>query len=167
MNTPSPALEEQIDNCQGLLKLFQKERETCLDNGNVNKSELVGLLQAKLLLLTTLEQQRHSMQRTEEVDKGPNQNPKQKQLVRKLASLVEQLLVIEQENEGLLRKRLSAGANLGTSRRTNTPAHRTASNLKRFHNNNLVGKSVLQRYSRATEINGPVSRCLGASPGCR
>ena len=100
-------IEEQITNCRELLKIFKDERETYGDSSSININQVVNMIKRKQEILTTFSKQKEIMQNIK--DNGHQNEDAEKKLLRELGSILEQLLVIDQENEvllkGLLNKR--------------------------------------------------------------
>ena len=94
-------IEEQITNCRDLLKVFKDERETYGESETVNLNVVVAMIKRKQDLLTSFGKQKDIMQEIRE--HGHQNEESEKTLLRELGSILEQLLVIDQENEVLLR----------------------------------------------------------------
>ncbi|NQZ57099.1 MAG: hypothetical protein HRT88_06465 [Lentisphaeraceae bacterium] len=103
MNTTT-LLNEQIDNCRQLLKVFKDERESFSTNGDINLAYVMKSLQRKKEILKSFETQKQIMT---SMRQSPIGETEEKTLLRELGSILEQLLVIDQENEVMLRDLLS------------------------------------------------------------
>ncbi|MCM8530357.1 MAG: hypothetical protein NE330_04285 [Lentisphaeraceae bacterium] len=98
-------IEEQISSCRDLLEVFKDERETYGDSNGVNLDLVVTMIKRKQDILSTFGKQKDLMVSIRE---NGHENPEsEKKLLRQLGSLLEQLLVIDQENEVLLRNIIS------------------------------------------------------------
>lgn len=98
-------IEEQISSCRDLLEVFKDERETYGDSNGVNLDLVVTMIKRKQDILSTFGKQKDLMLSIRE---NGHENPdSEKKLLRELGSLLEQLLVIDQENEVLLRNIIS------------------------------------------------------------
>ena len=94
-------IEEQIDSCRELLKIFKTERETYGDSSSIDISQVVSMVKRKQEILGTFSKQKEIMQAIKE--HGHQNEELEKKLLRELGRILEQLLVIDQENEILLR----------------------------------------------------------------
>jgi len=122
MGNSSHALEEQIGSCRQLLDVFRRERQLCLENGSISQEEVRKMLQTKLRLLQVFEEQKELVKRAAVTDV---RTEAEKPQLRELAALLEQLLIIDQENEALLRECLSgAPAAAGRSGPSSPAPHR-------------------------------------------
>ena len=97
-------IEEQITNCRELLKIFKDERETYGDSSSINLDQVVIMIKRKQEILTTFSRQKEIMQGIKE--HGHQNEETEKKLLRELGGILEQLLVIDQENEVLLKNLL-------------------------------------------------------------
>lgn len=118
MNKIIKTIQTQVESCKKLLKVFQDERQVYNTKKSVGVKEVKTILARKKLIVSAFEAQ-HSV--LKELKKGECAATKddeliQKEALRELGSILEQLLVIDHENEKLLRKLLS----VQPSRATNT-----------------------------------------------
>lgn len=97
-------INEQINSCRQLLQVFKDERESFSSNGDINLSYVMKSLERKKEILKSFETQKQIMNSVNQNLLGEVQ---EKALLRELSSLLEQLLVIDQENEIMLRDLLS------------------------------------------------------------
>ena len=97
-------IEKQITNCQELLTVFKSERETYGDSESINLNSVMGMLKRKQDILQSFGEQRVIMQDIQ--SNGHQDEINEKKLLRELGSILEQLLVIDQDNEVLLRNLL-------------------------------------------------------------
>ncbi len=106
-------IEEQVKHCRKLLGIFQDERKLYLEKGSIGQQEICEILGRKKMLVEAFENQRQAMLSIEEENRAAaipeNIKDKRKTLVRELAGLLEQLIVIDQENEKMLRNILCSG----------------------------------------------------------
>lgn len=106
-------IEEQVKHCRKLLGIFQDERKLYLEKGSIGQQEICEILGRKKMLVEAFENQRQAMLSIEEENRAAaipeNIKDKRKALVRELAGLLEQLIVIDQENEKMLRNILCSG----------------------------------------------------------
>ena len=94
-------IEKQIINCRNLLKVFQEERESYTDDITVDLKMVMRMLNRKQEILTSFQKQKELMSSIKE--QGYQDENQEKMLLRELGKILEQLLVIDQENEILLR----------------------------------------------------------------
>lgn len=94
-------IEKQIINCRNLLKIFREERESYTDDLTVDLKMVMRMLNRKQEILTSFQKQKDLMCSIKE--QGYQDENQEKMLLRELGKILEQLLVIDQENEILLR----------------------------------------------------------------
>ena len=99
-------LEGQIESCRQLLTVFQEERGVYSQGRALTKEELAATLDRKTKLVKLFETQRNMLK---DLEVGAKDFPedlkaKRKVLFRTLAGLLEQLIVIDQENERMMRE---------------------------------------------------------------
>ena len=94
-------IEKQIINCRNLLKVFREERESYTDDPTVDLKMVMRMLNRKQEILTSFQKQKDLMSSIKE--QGYQDEAQEKMLLRELGKILEQLLVIDQENEILLR----------------------------------------------------------------
>ncbi len=97
-------IEKQIHNCRDLLKVFKEERESYSDNPQADLQMVMRMLNRKKEILTSFQKQKELMSSIRE--QGYQDENQEKMLLRELGKILEQLLVIDQENEILLRDQL-------------------------------------------------------------
>jgi hypothetical protein len=102
MTAALATIEAQIRQCQNLLGVFQNEREFILKSDRLALSSLLPFWEKKKEMVTVLGDHRRL---AAQAGPGPDKD-RQQQLLRRLAALLEQLLVIDRENEVLLRQLL-------------------------------------------------------------
>ena len=90
------SLDQQIDNCQKLLRMFQEEREQYTERQSLELHDVLESMKQKQRLVEVFEVQKQFAE-------NPPQSEAERKQLRVLGELLEQLLVIEQENEILLR----------------------------------------------------------------
>ena len=98
------SLDQQIDNCQKLLRMFQEEREQYTERQSLELHDVLESMKQKQRLVEVFEVQKQFAE-------NPPQSEAERKQLRVLGELLEQLLVIEQENEILLSRLLKASAN--------------------------------------------------------
>ena len=98
-------IEKQIVNCRNLLKVFREERESYTDNPTTDLKMVMRMLNRKQEILTSFLKQKELMSSIKE--QGYQDEVQEKVLLRELGKILEQLLVIDQENEILLRDMVS------------------------------------------------------------
>lgn len=98
-------IREQMESCKALLSVFQDERKRYLTGVMPSQKELLDTISRKTQLVDMFDRQREILKHMEE-DKNAVESVKteRKTLVRDLAAVLEQLLVIDHENERLLRE---------------------------------------------------------------
>jgi flagellar biosynthesis/type III secretory pathway chaperone len=107
MNGEKTCLKSRIESCRGLLEVFQQERQMLQARQDIDPSSILGMLKLKLRLVDSMAEHQHAVQaETQQLDPADSGNPQRREHVRELASLLEQLLVIERENQLLLRRLL-------------------------------------------------------------
>lgn len=105
----SVVLKNKITSCKNLLEVFQKEREVYGETTEISMDHVMNMLQFKKQILEQFEGHKALIQKNVQVDVSRNKIY-EKELIRELGALLEQLLVIDMENEKLLRGLLqSAG----------------------------------------------------------
>jgi len=99
-------IESQIESCKALLAVFQEERSIYREGRGLSKDEMSATLERKCKLLSLFDGQRKLLKSIEaEGSSVPEEvKEKRKELMRALGSVLEQLLVIDQENERLMRE---------------------------------------------------------------
>lgn len=101
-------IEERIKNCKNLLNLFRKERRLFLARETVNMQDVLPILKLKKDLVDVLDGANLLSANTENASaEDPKEELQRKEQLRELAGLLEELLVIDRENEMLLRKLLN------------------------------------------------------------
>lgn len=105
MNELMKIIEKQLNNCKKLLSVFQSERQIYKDNKDVGIKEIMEIMNKKKELVDAFEVQREIMKQLKDSENSvpADEREKRRELVRELASMFEQLLVIDRENEMLLR----------------------------------------------------------------
>jgi len=111
-------IEKQIHNCRDLLKVFKEERESYTDNLDVDLQMVMRMLNRKKEILTSFQKQKELMSSIKE--QGHQNENQEKMLLRELGKVLEQLLVIDQENEILLRDQLGKKPESSNSIRKNS-----------------------------------------------
>ena len=106
MTEATDVIRKQIESCRELLKIFQNERQLYLDRPNINLDDVTRILCRKKQLVEIFDQQQQVI-RDFKAQAAVNNSPEDKELMRELGSILEQLLVIDHENEKLLRHCLS------------------------------------------------------------
>lgn len=106
MNDLTSAVSKQIESCRELLKIFQTERQLYIDRPRIDINDVNRILCRKKQLVEIFDHQHQLIcDLKEQVAAG--QSPADKDLMRELGSILEQLLVIDHENEKLLRQCLT------------------------------------------------------------
>ncbi|OGV92045.1 MAG: hypothetical protein A3K19_19485 [Lentisphaerae bacterium RIFOXYB12_FULL_65_16] len=103
----SPEIDAEIQSCRTLLNVFQAERRAVLSGEATDARSILPFLQLKKRLLGVLDahgKQEHA-QAGQDGTAAPD-SPQSRQRLRELGALLEQLLVIDGENELLLRRAL-------------------------------------------------------------
>ena len=112
MNGLIESIYEQVTSCKKLLRLFQDERKLYQASKNIGPKEVKEILERKKLIVSAFEEQHHLIKvlRAENPALNSEEERLQKENLRILGALLEQLLVIDYENEKLLRAILSPGS---------------------------------------------------------
>lgn len=99
-------IQSQISSCRELLSVFQEERKVYQEGGVPGKAQMAETLMRKKRLVELFDGQRELLRRIgdEEKDSPEAVKEQKKALMRELASVLEQLLVIDLENERLLKE---------------------------------------------------------------
>jgi len=162
MPSSNTNLEQQVNSCRSLLAVFHQERQFYQESEQVTMEAVVRILQAKEKLVQVFSDQKSVLAETSQLPKtGDSQR---QQLLRELGVLLEQLLVIDRENELLLRKLLgpnSAPPPTPLRRQSVAPAAPTAptpkpdnamprSRIRCYQK--YSGKSASQRESHASYV---------------
>jgi flagellar biosynthesis/type III secretory pathway chaperone len=116
MNSILESLEEQVKSVKELLDVFRQERQSYVAKQRVGMRELAEFIDRKKRILVAFDQQRDVMARLKQTVSSPDDasTHRKRILVRELASVIEQLLVIDQENEKLLKTLLAHRGTLAT-----------------------------------------------------
>ncbi len=107
--------EKQVLNCKHLLSIFQSEREMYYTSDLINVKNVMTLLREKKTLIDNFcSWEETLMNNTIDIFNAENM----KSWIRELRTIFEQLLIIDTENEFLLKKRLN---NNSSSKRVTAP----------------------------------------------
>ena len=113
MNGKIESLKRKIDGCKELLTVFQDERKAYQTDSSVGLNRVMGFLERKKSLVALFEAAR-SPEAVQDADE-----PVDKVLLRgmrgELSTLLEQLLVIDNENEKLLRRVLNGAGSVAAT----------------------------------------------------
>ncbi len=112
-------IEKQINNCRNLLKVFKEERESYSETQEIDMQMVMRMIQRKQEILTSFQMQKQFIEAIRE--EGHQDENQEKILLRELGKLLEQLLVIDQENEILLRSQIGRKPNLKDKSSASTP----------------------------------------------
>lgn len=172
MNKLSQVINDQVNSCKKLLKLFQGERQLYITKESVGVKEVKAILEKKKMIVEAFEGQHAILKKlkSEQAKISPVDEKEQREGLRVLSSLLEQLLVIDHENEKLLKKLLSVNTNnQATSRRlmprNNTQATQRAALQTQLpfvpdttSNKDTIRKTLgVSSYATANKINSKVS----------
>jgi flagellar biosynthesis/type III secretory pathway chaperone len=106
MSSLTETLNIQISKCKELLKIFQNEREFYLEQSAINMEQVMDMLEKKKALVNVFQQQQETLL---EIKKSNTiVSPESKGKITQLSELLEQLLIIDQENERLIKEKLNA-----------------------------------------------------------
>lgn len=113
-------IQSQVESCKKLLKVFQDERQVYNVKKSVGIKEVKTILARKKLIVSAFEQQHSVLKelKTAQATVTKEDDRTQKETLRELGSILEQLLVIDHENEKLLRKLLSVKPSQVTNTRS-------------------------------------------------
>lgn len=124
MDEHKQTLESRIESCRDLLDVFQQERRYLLAQPQIQPESILDMLQRKRRLVDSVAE--HGGAIAVEAPQPGLQGEaadRRREQIRELASLLERLLVIERENQLLLRKLLApAATGLPTAAATAAPA---------------------------------------------
>ena len=98
-------IEEQIESCRKLLQIFRDERESFGESETIDLNLIMKMLKRKQDILQSFEMQKKLMSDIRE--SGYQDEESEKLLLKELGKILEQLLVIDQENEVLMRDMLT------------------------------------------------------------
>ncbi|MCJ8332147.1 MAG: hypothetical protein HRT89_13865 [Lentisphaeria bacterium] len=115
-------LEKQITNCKKLLTAFQDERQKIVNDEIADAGEILEGIKHKQKIVNLYDKHREQMR--ESINEEDEDDKEQ---LRTLGSLLERLLVIDQENERLLTKIMSTG---GTREKQEKQTHKIRPALK-------------------------------------
>ena len=105
MNELAAMIRSQIDNCKGLLGVFQDERKTYQEKRQLDPRDVMEILKRKKQIFDMFEVQHRTLKEMSSTADS-EQNAEKKELLSDLSSIIEQLLVIDHENEKLLREQM-------------------------------------------------------------
>lgn len=100
-------LERRIDSCRSLLQLFQNERDVLLSKEKIEAKDVLPMLKLKKRLIDKFNDDEGMVLESESQNITDESDEHRKELLRELSGLLEQLLVIDRENQRLLRNVLS------------------------------------------------------------
>ena len=100
-------IQKQIASCEKLLEVFQEERQLYSNAGNVDMQTLLQRIEYKKQIIDTFENQKDLLTSINQESSRKNAVEVEKQLLKQLGTVLEKLLVIDQENEIMLKKLLS------------------------------------------------------------
>jgi hypothetical protein len=102
-------LHERIESCRDLLDVFQKERQLLQSGQPMKPANILDMLQLKLRLVDSMADSQGAIQgELERGRAGNTPDEGKREQIRELGSLLEKLLVIERENQMLLRRLIAA-----------------------------------------------------------
>ena len=107
MNELAATISRQIENCKGLLGIFQDERKTYQEKRHLEPRDIMEILKRKKQIFDVFEEQHLALKEMHRSAESENSTEK-KGLLGDLSSVIEQLLVIDHENEKLLREQMSS-----------------------------------------------------------
>jgi flagellar biosynthesis/type III secretory pathway chaperone len=110
MNDLTVQIKKQIGNCSRLLEVFQNERQLYRNKQQVGITEVMQILERKKTIVEIFDKQHVIVKELRENSAGapPAIQAEHKEMMRELSSILEQLLVIDHENEKLLRENISS-----------------------------------------------------------
>jgi hypothetical protein len=103
------AIEEQLSRCKSLLSMFMEERNRRPDGKAAGRGDILRSMLCKKQLADVLSEKQAElcgMLRAEAAEPGDDE--KRRALIRELAGTLEQLLVIDYENEKLIRSAMTS-----------------------------------------------------------
>lgn len=120
MNDLTVQIKKQIGNCSRLLEVFQNERQLYRNKQQVGIAEVMQILERKKTIVEIFDKQHVIVKELRENSAGasPAIQAEHKEMMRELSSILEQLLVIDHENEKLLRENMSSRKVSGTPSRS-------------------------------------------------
>ena len=133
MNKIIKTIQSQVSSCKKLLKVFQDERQVYNTKNSVGIKEVKTILARKKLIVSAFEGQHAVLKemKNSSSSESPLEVKAQKETLRELGSILEQLLVIDHENEKLLRKMLSVQPSQTTRTRSLAPVGNARPALQR------------------------------------
>ena len=106
-------LKNQIHRCDELLLVYRNEHDLLRSKKQIAMSDVLPILQLKQRMVVAVGQQQKVLTESKTPTQQPSKDPVQRDLLRDLAQRLEELLVIDRENETLLRRLL--GGNEGST----------------------------------------------------
>jgi len=109
MNLSCTTIEQRIESCKSLLELFQKERTILQSKKEIEAKDMLPMLKLKKKLLDRFEEDAEALKSDEPTTEDGDEEAQETrdELLRELSDLLEQLLVLDRENQRLLRETLS------------------------------------------------------------
>jgi len=174
MNKLIGTIQSQVESCKKLLKVFQDERQVYNVKKSVGIKEVKTILARKKLIVSAFEQQHSVLKELKSSQPGVTKedDKAQKETLRELGSILEQLLVIDHENEKLLRKLLSVKPSQVTNTRSFAASGTARPALQRqlpfvpggsaqktnVASNPMVAAPVQRTVSRLKQYSGNIQR---------
>ncbi len=101
-------LNEQLKSCKNLLTILQNERSFYQKKGNVSPKEVITILERKNKLVSTFEENQVVLSNLKRNStNNPTEQDRVKSSIRELAMVTEQLLVLDSENERMIKKMMN------------------------------------------------------------
>ncbi|OGV34068.1 MAG: hypothetical protein A2020_01205 [Lentisphaerae bacterium GWF2_45_14] len=108
MNELAGVIRHQIENCKNLLCVFQDERKTYQEKRQLGTRDVMEILKKKKQIFDVFEQQHALLKEIGEAPDNEEVRAGKKELLSDLSAVIEQVLVIDHENEKLLREQMSS-----------------------------------------------------------
>jgi len=132
---------QKIESCRNLLKLFQKERNLFLSKKELTTADIMPMLKMKKQLIDIID---NSNSTTIPVQQADN-----KKLLLELGSILEELLVIDRENELLLKTLLKKNEDKSINKTKKYPIVSRSINKNMPTTNNAQRNASLARRAMA------------------
>lgn len=98
-------IRQQMHSCETLMNIFQKERSLLNSGQKISQENLMQILQLKKRLMETFQRQQSILSNLNgQSPMNEQEATERKTLLSKLGRKIEQLLVIDRENEILLKR---------------------------------------------------------------
>lgn len=109
MSRAVASIEKQIASCRALLSLFQTKRQLCADQTPPPLAKIIGLLRHMKEVMFDFETHQGEMRRAMRGGAPDRDENKRQRLTAELGTLLEQLVMLQHENEQVVRRLFAPG----------------------------------------------------------